>query len=91
MAKTATFGIMHVGTSFVVTYNLTGSYTDAGAVTAVEPLVNTAMHYVFDRHWDHPRAVAVRARMARATRWIGVPQRSGTTGDHFSTKARSIT
>jgi uncharacterized membrane protein len=64
MAKTATFGIMHVVTSFSVTYALTGSVSVAGIVTFVEPLVNTVMHYFFDAYWDHPRVVAWRARLA---------------------------
>jgi len=66
MAKTATFGVMHVITAFSVTYAMTGSVTVAGVVTFVEPLVNTVMHYFFDKHWDHPRAQAARAQIARA-------------------------
>jgi uncharacterized membrane protein len=66
MAKTATFGILHVATSFTVTYALTGSFTIAGVVTLVEPVVNTVMHYFFDKYWDHPRAEAARLAMARA-------------------------
>ena len=66
MAKTATFGVMHVITAFSVTYAMTGSVTVAGVVTFVEPLVNTVMHYFFDKYWDHPRAEALRARIARA-------------------------
>ncbi|MBH1988145.1 MAG: DUF2061 domain-containing protein [Burkholderiales bacterium] len=89
MAKTATFGVMHVITAFSVTYAITGSVTVAGVVTFVEPLVNTVMHYFFERYWDHPRAQAVRARVAQATQQ-GVRQVSGS-GRHFSTKARSIT
>ncbi|CAH0351903.1 DUF2061 domain-containing protein [Aquabacterium sp. CECT 9606] len=52
MAKTATFGLMHIGTSFTVTYAITGSMSVAGIVTFVEPLVNTVMHYFFDKYWD---------------------------------------
>lgn len=66
MAKTATFGVMHVITAFGVTYALTGSVTIAGVVTFVEPLVNTVMHYFFDKHWDHPRVQALRGQVARA-------------------------
>jgi uncharacterized membrane protein len=62
MAKTVSFGILHLGTSFTVTYALTGSVTIAGAVTFIEPLANTVLHYFFDKYWDHPRAVAFRAR-----------------------------
>lgn len=63
MAKTVVFGIMHVVTSFTVTYALTGSLTLAGVVTFVEPLVNTVMHYFFDKYWDHPWAEAARQAM----------------------------
>lgn len=66
MAKTATFGVMHVITAFSVTYAMTGSIAVAGVVTFVEPLVNTVMHYFFDKYWDHPRAEALRERIAQA-------------------------
>lgn len=52
MAKSATFGLMHLGIAFGVTYTLTGSLSVAGAVTLVEPLCNTVAHYFFDRWWD---------------------------------------
>lgn len=64
MAKTATFGMMHVATSFCVTYAITGSFAVAGVVTFVEPLVNTVMHYFFDAYWDHPRVEAFRCSVA---------------------------
>lgn len=60
MAKTATFGVMHVATSFSVTYAITGNVAVAGVVTFVEPAVNTVMHYFFDKYWDHPRVARVR-------------------------------
>jgi uncharacterized membrane protein len=100
MAKTATFGVLHVGTSFVVTYAITGSYAMAGVVTVVEPLVNTVMHYFFDAYWEHPKAVAARARLAswmpRAASRVAVPVAMAQVvghghAHHFSTKARSIT
>lgn len=66
MAKTISFGILHLGTSFGVTYGLTGSITVAGAVTFIEPLANTVLHYFFDKYWDHPRFDAWRARWGRS-------------------------
>ncbi len=54
MAKTATFGVMHLGTSFGVTFAMTGNVAVAGAVTFVEPLVNTVMHHFFEKYWGHP-------------------------------------
>ena len=84
MAKTATFGVMHVITAFSITYAMTGSITIAGVVTFVEPIVNTVMHYFFDKYWDHPTAQRVRERIARSAK-------SAPGLDHFSTKARSMT
>lgn len=71
MAKTATFGVMHVVTSFTVTYGLTGNITVAGVVTFVEPLVNTVMHYFFDKYWEHPRWEIARRAMQR---WMPLPK-----------------
>ncbi|WP_295640566.1 DUF2061 domain-containing protein [uncultured Methylibium sp.] len=66
MAKSASFGVMHIGIAFGVSYALTGSVTIAGAITVIEPLVNTVAHYFFDRYWDHPAFQALRARWAGA-------------------------
>lgn len=52
MAKSAAFGVMHLGIAFGVSYGLTGSWTIAGAITIVEPIVNTVAHYFFDRWWQ---------------------------------------
>ena len=65
MTKSATFGVMHLGIAFGVSYALTGSVAVAGAITLVEPLVNTVAHYFFDRWWGHP------ALLARIARWRG--------------------
>ncbi len=60
MAKTLTFGIMHLGIAFSVTYALTGSLAISGAITFIEPAVNTVAHYFFDKFWEH------RERQAKA-------------------------
>ena len=62
MAKTAAFGVLHLGTSFGVTYALTGNVAVASAVTFIEPLVNTVMHHFFDKYWAHP---SFKARWAK--------------------------
>ncbi len=64
MTKSASFGVMHIGIAFGVSYALTGNVAVAGAITIVEPLVNTVAHYFFDKYWDHPTAQAWRARWA---------------------------
>lgn len=62
MAKTLTFGIMHLGIAFSVTYALTGSLAISGAITFIEPAVNTVAHYFFDKYWERRE----RRRPARA-------------------------
>lgn len=59
MAKSAVFGVMHLGIAFGVGYALTGSVAVAGAITLVEPLCNTVAHYVFDRWWERRRQTAL--------------------------------
>lgn len=61
MAKTATFGVMHLGIAFGVSYALTGNLAIAGAITFVEPLVNTVAHYFFEKGWSSARFTAWRA------------------------------
>lgn len=96
MAKTATFGAMHLVTSFSLAYALTGNLAIAGTVTFVEPVVNTVMHYFFDKYWEHPRALRLRRVLAlMPARLMPGPPRMALArvpaGSHFSTKARSIT
>ena len=52
MAKSAAFGVLHLGIAFTVGYALTGSVAIAGAITLVEPVANTIAHYFFDRWWE---------------------------------------
>lgn len=52
MAKSAAFGVLHLGIAFSVGYVLTGSVAIAGAITLVEPVANTIAHYFFDRWWE---------------------------------------
>ena len=56
MAKSATFGVMHLAIAFGVSYALTGSVAVAGAITLIEPVLNTVAHYFFDRWWEQRRA-----------------------------------
>ena len=52
MAKSAAFGVLHLGIAFSVSYALTGSVAVAGAITLVEPVLNTVAHFFFDRWWE---------------------------------------
>lgn len=69
MIKSASFGVVHLGIAFGVSYALTGDVAVAGAITLIEPLVNTVAHYLFDRWWGHPawRRLAQRLRGATPT------------------------
>jgi len=51
MAKTATFGIMHVTIAFAVVWVMTGSWLIGGAVALVEPCVNTVAYFFHERAW----------------------------------------
>ncbi len=59
MVKSAAFGVLHLGIAFSVSFVLTGSVVIAGAITLVEPAVNTVAHYFFDRWWDSRGVAAV--------------------------------
>ncbi len=71
MAKSATFGVMHLVIAFGVSYALTGSLAVAGAITLLEPVLNTVAHYFFDRWWERRRE---RRRVGQAStlRAVGV-------------------
>jgi uncharacterized membrane protein len=62
MAKTAAFGVIHLGISFSVGYLLTGSVAIAGTVMLVEPVANMVAHYFFDRWWERRRAGRIKLR-----------------------------
>lgn len=77
MAKSLTFGVMHLGIAFSVSYALTGSVAIAGAITFVEPLVNTVAHYFFDKAWDRRARATGRPRLMQALRPGPEPAASG--------------
>ncbi|MEY3252644.1 MAG: hypothetical protein RL227_1617 [Pseudomonadota bacterium] len=62
MAKSATFGMLRLGIAFSGSCLLTGRV--AGAVTLLEPLVNTVAHCFFDRWWERRHKPDATARQA---------------------------
>jgi uncharacterized membrane protein len=60
MAKSAAFGVLHLGIAFSVSFALTGNVAVAGAITLVEPLVNTVAHYWFDRWWPQQESARLK-------------------------------
>jgi uncharacterized membrane protein len=52
MAKTLTFGAVHMGVAFGVGYAMTGSASVGGALALVEPLVNTVAYFFHEKVWQ---------------------------------------
>ena len=57
MAKTLSFGIVHMGVAFGVGYAMTGSVAVGGALALVEPLVNTVAYFFHEKLWERIRGV----------------------------------
>jgi uncharacterized membrane protein len=68
MAKSAAFGVLHLGIAFAVSYALSGSIAVAGAITLVEPVVNTVAHYWFDRWWPQREGARLKLQQFLAHR-----------------------
>ena len=51
MAKTISFGIVHMGVAFGVGYAMTGSVAVGGALALVEPMVNTVAYFFHEKAW----------------------------------------
>jgi uncharacterized membrane protein len=66
MAKSAAFGVVHLGVAFSVSWLLTGSVAIAGAITLVEPLANTVAHYFFERWWGRRHNKPLQSTAAQA-------------------------
>lgn len=64
MAKSATFGVMHLGIAFGISFALTGDIAIAGAITVLEPMANTVAHYFFDRWWARRHAASPASQIA---------------------------
>ncbi|MCU0896941.1 MAG: DUF2061 domain-containing protein [Burkholderiales bacterium] len=64
MAKTLSFGAVHMSVAFGVGYAMTGSAAVGGALALVEPLVNTVAYFFHEKLWEriHPSG---RSRMRR--------------------------
>ncbi|MEY6434058.1 DUF2061 domain-containing protein [Thioalkalicoccus limnaeus] len=56
MAKTLSFGILHMIVAFTVAYLLTGSLVVGGAIALIEPIANTIAYFFHEKVWDRVRA-----------------------------------
>ncbi|MFM2398266.1 MAG: hypothetical protein RL341_423 [Pseudomonadota bacterium] len=51
MAKTISFGAVHMSVAFGVGYAMTGSVAVGGALALVEPAVNTVAYFFHEKIW----------------------------------------
>lgn len=51
MAKTVSFGIMHITVAFMVVWAMTGDWRIGGITAMVEPLVNTLAYHIHEKIW----------------------------------------
>jgi len=68
MAKTLSFGIVHMGVAFGVGYAMTGSVAVGGALALVEPLVNTVAYFFHEKLWDRIGGAGQATTLAHASK-----------------------
>jgi len=56
--KTGRFAVVHLAIAVTLGYLFTGSFVLAGLITLIEPLLNTAAHWVFDGWWTRRHGTA---------------------------------
>lgn len=56
LAKTLSFGVMHITVAFSIVYLLTGSLVIGGLVALVEPIANTIAYHFHEKAWTRWRA-----------------------------------
>jgi uncharacterized membrane protein len=61
MAKTISFGAVHMSVAFGVGYAMTGSAAVGGALALVEPAINTVAYYFHEKVWSRMQARRPRA------------------------------
>ncbi len=52
MAKTISFGALHMMVAFSVAYVLSGSLLVGGAIALVEPMINTVVYFFHEKVWE---------------------------------------
>jgi len=51
LAKTGTYGVMHMAVAIVVAYAISGSFVIAMGIGLVEPVVQTAFYHIHEKLW----------------------------------------
>jgi uncharacterized membrane protein len=68
MAKTLSFGIVHMSVAFGVGYAMTGSVAVGGALALVEPLVNTVAYFFHEKLWARIGGTGQATTLAHASK-----------------------
>ncbi|PHR64322.1 DUF2061 domain-containing protein [Alcanivorax sp.] len=56
MAKTISFGAMHISVAFLVVWAMTGDWRIGGLTALVEPCVNTVAYHFHEKVWKRHRS-----------------------------------
>lgn len=84
LAKTLSFGLLHLVVGFSISYLLTGSFAIAAGIALLEPAANTVVFYLHEKAWKTvpaPRAAHERGAAARRRRsLIAAPRPSSGIG-----------
>lgn len=51
IAKTLSYGTLHIISGFTIAYLLTGSVAVAGGIALLEPVANTVVFYLHEKVW----------------------------------------
>ena len=63
MAKTITYGIMHLVVAFAVSYALTRNIAIAGSIALIEPFVQTFAYYFHEKFWEKRKTKQIFLRL----------------------------
>ena len=55
MAKTISFGVMHISVAFLVVWAMAGDWRIGGLTALVEPCVNTVAYHFHEKVWKRRR------------------------------------
>lgn len=86
LAKTFSYGTIHIFVAFGIAYTLTGSVPIASGIALLEPIANTVVFYLHEKVWKRiplgarDRAQALGAAARRKRSLIARPRPSSGTG-----------
>lgn len=51
LAKTSTYGVMHMTVAILVAYAISGNFVIAMGIGLVEPIIQTAFYHIHEKLW----------------------------------------